>query len=398
MNRRARATLVASVLTVVLPLALPGPVDATSVDDQRREVERIVDELDSLHEQADILAEDYVVALDDQRRLDAEVVDAEARVAAKQAEVDALRGQLSAVAVRSFTGTGTDVLGPLFSNAGAYNDALSRDQYARVALSAGTATTDDLDEALASLHDERAILDDKRSEAEALTERIADAKQATDDRMAEYEERRAEAEAELGELIQKEEQRRIAAAQRDMEARVAAARSAERARPAAPAADTGDDGDSGTGGGRGGGGGDDGASDGGGGGASAPAPASVSNYPAPSSLAQTAINAALGQQGVPYRFAASSPGEAFDCSGLTMWAWGQAGVGLPHQSRAQAGMLPHVPVEAAQPGDLIFYYSPISHVGIYLGGGQLIHAPATGKTVSVASVNWSKVAVVGRPG
>jgi cell wall-associated NlpC family hydrolase len=57
-----------------------------------------------------------------------------------------------------------------------------------------------------------------------------------------------------------------------------------------------------------------------------------------------------------------------------------------------------VPVEAAQPGDLIFYYSPISHVGIYLGGGQLIHAPATGKTVSVASVNWSKVAVVGRPG
>ena len=397
MNRRVRATLVASVLTVVLPVALPGPAHATTVDDQRREVERIVDELDSLHEQADILAEDYVVALDDQRRLDAEVVDAEARVAAKQAEVDALRGQLSAVAVRSFTSTGTDVLGPLFSNAGAYNDALSRDQYARVALSAGTATTDDLDEAVASLHDERAILDDKRSEAEALTEHIADAKQATDDRMSEYEERRAEAEAELGELIQQEEQRRLAAAQREMEARVAAARNATQARPASPAADTGDDGD-GNGGDDGGANGGGGTSDGGGGGASAPAPPSVSNYPAPSSLAQAAINAALSQQGVPYRFAASSPGEAFDCSGLTMWAWGQAGVGLPHQSRAQAGMLPHVPVEAAQPGDLIFYYSPISHVGIYLGGGQLVHAPATGKTVSVASVNWSKVAVVGRPG
>jgi cell wall-associated NlpC family hydrolase len=389
MNRRARATLVASVLTVVLPLALPGPVDATSVDDQRREVERIVDELDSLHEQADILAEDYVVALDDQRRLDTEVVEAQARVAAKQAEVDGLRGQLSAVAVRSFTSTGSDVLGPLFSNAGAYNDALSRDQYARVALSVGTATTDDLDEAVAALNDERAILDDKRSEAEALTERIADAKQATDDRMAEYEERRADAEAELGELIAQEEQRRLAAAQRDMEARVAAARQAEQARPAAaPAAGSRTGGDTGTGGGTGDGGG----------GASAPAPVSTPNFPAPSSLAQVAINAALSQQGVPYRFAASSPGEAFDCSGLTMWAWGQAGVGLPHQSRAQAGMLPHVPVEAAQPGDLIFYYSPISHVGIYLGGGQLIHAPATGKTVSIATVNWSKVAVVGRPG
>ena len=61
-------------------------------------------------------------------------------------------------------------------------------------------------------------------------------------------------------------------------------------------------------------------------------------------------------------------------------------------------MLPHVPASAAQPGDLIFYYTPISHVGIYLGGGSLIHAPATGKTVSVAAVHWEKVVVVGRPG
>jgi cell wall-associated NlpC family hydrolase len=61
-------------------------------------------------------------------------------------------------------------------------------------------------------------------------------------------------------------------------------------------------------------------------------------------------------------------------------------------------MIPHVPKDAAQPGDLIFYYSPISHVAIYLGDGMLIHAPATGKTVSVAPVRWEKVVVVGRPG
>ena len=60
--------------------------------------------------------------------------------------------------------------------------------------------------------------------------------------------------------------------------------------------------------------------------------------------------------------------------------------------------MPHVPASAAQPGDLIFYYSPISHVGIYLGGGTLIHAPNTGSFVSIAPVNWDKVAVVGRPG
>ena len=106
----------------------------------------------------------------------------------------------------------------------------------------------------------------------------------------------------------------------------------------------------------------------------------------------------MTQLGVPYQFARPARGSAFDCSGLTSWAWGQAGVGLPHQSAAQYGSVAHVPVEAAQPGDLLFYYSPISHVGIYLGDGQLVHAPNSGSTVTVASVNWGKVTGVGRPG
>ena len=106
----------------------------------------------------------------------------------------------------------------------------------------------------------------------------------------------------------------------------------------------------------------------------------------------------MGQLGVPYHYAMSSPGVGFDCSGLTHYAWGAAGVYLPRNSRAQAAATPHVPAADAQPGDLIFYYSPISHVGIYLGGGQLVHAPNTGRTVSVSGVNWSKVTAVGRPG
>lgn len=124
----------------------------------------------------------------------------------------------------------------------------------------------------------------------------------------------------------------------------------------------------------------------------------MSNVPAPSSLSGVAINAALSQQGTPYRFASASPGVAFDCSGLTHWAWGQAGVYLPRNSRAQAAATPRVPVSEARPGDLIFYYNPISHVGIYLGNGQLVHAPNTGSVVNIASVNWSRVTAVGRPG
>ena len=103
--------------------------------------------------------------------------------------------------------------------------------------------------------------------------------------------------------------------------------------------------------------------------------------PPVSSRAAVAVQAALAQQGTPYRYATSSPGVGFDCSGLTAYAWAQAGVYLPHQSRAQYAALPHVSVSEAQPGDLIFFYSPISHVAIYIGNGQAVHGGWNGTTV-----------------
>ena len=64
----------------------------------------------------------------------------------------------------------------------------------------------------------------------------------------------------------------------------------------------------------------------------------------------------------------------------------------------QSNALPSVPRTEAKPGDLIFYHNPISHVGVYLGDGQMVHAPSPGKFVSITSVNWNKVVDVGRPG
>jgi len=69
-----------------------------------------------------------------------------------------------------------------------------------------------------------------------------------------------------------------------------------------------------------------------------------------------------------------------------MVAWGAAGVSLPHSSRIQAGIGTAVSRDALQPGDLVFYYSPISHVGIYIGNGQLVHASNPSKPVGVAPV------------
>ncbi len=99
--------------------------------------------------------------------------------------------------------------------------------------------------------------------------------------------------------------------------------------------------------------------------------------PVNASAAQIAVSAALSVQGTQYVWGSANPSVGFDCSGLTSWAWAQAGVSIPHSSAAQYS-LPHVPLGSVQPGDLIFYYSPISHVALYIGGGQIVHATHPG--------------------
>ncbi|MGY2129647.1 C40 family peptidase [Blastococcus sp. SYSU DS0617] len=107
---------------------------------------------------------------------------------------------------------------------------------------------------------------------------------------------------------------------------------------------------------------------------------------ADSGAAQIAIDTAMAQRGKPYVWAADGPG-SFDCSGLTQYAFKAAGINLPHSSRMQAQMGQSVPRGSLRPGDLVFFYSPVSHVGIYIGGGQMVHAPTSGDVVKVAPVD-----------
>jgi cell wall-associated NlpC family hydrolase len=112
-----------------------------------------------------------------------------------------------------------------------------------------------------------------------------------------------------------------------------------------------------------------------------PAPAAATA--APSSAARTAVDTALAQVGKPYQYGGAGP-DSFDCSGLTQFAYRAAGIELPHSSRSQATM--GVPIDNIwdlQPGDLLFFYSPVSHVGIYIGDGQMVHASTEGQPVSV---------------
>jgi peptidoglycan DL-endopeptidase CwlO len=116
-----------------------------------------------------------------------------------------------------------------------------------------------------------------------------------------------------------------------------------------------------------------------------------------SGRAGAAVSYAMAQVGDAYVYGATGP-DAYDCSGLTMASWAQAGVALPHSSSAQYGSGPQVPASALQPGDLVFYYSPISHVGMYIGNGMIVHAanPSTG--VQVAGLYSMPYSGAVRPG
>jgi cell wall-associated NlpC family hydrolase len=105
-----------------------------------------------------------------------------------------------------------------------------------------------------------------------------------------------------------------------------------------------------------------------------------------SQAAQIAVDAALAQRGKPYVWAASGPG-SFDCSGLVQYAYAAAGIDLPHSSRMQAGIGRSVSRSELQPGDLVAFHSPISHIGIYIGNGQMVHAPSSGDVVKVSSID-----------
>jgi cell wall-associated NlpC family hydrolase len=126
-------------------------------------------------------------------------------------------------------------------------------------------------------------------------------------------------------------------------------------------------------------------------------PSSPSPQPSPppvsgggSGAGAVAVRYAMAQVGKPYCYGGAGP-SCYDCSGLTMRAWAQAGVSLPHSSSAQYGVGRHISASELQPGDLIFYYSPISHVSIYIGNGQRVSATHTGDYVKVQSLGSSIV-------
>jgi cell wall-associated NlpC family hydrolase len=111
------------------------------------------------------------------------------------------------------------------------------------------------------------------------------------------------------------------------------------------------------------------------------------SFVVPAGAAGVAIKAAETMIGTPYHYGGTSPSTGFDCSGLMLWAWAHAGVSLPRTAAEQEQIGQLVSSESAlQPGDLVFFGSPAHHVGMYVGGGDMLDAPQTGQDVQIQPI------------
>lgn len=421
-------TIIGSLVVISL-LAVLGSASSGHADplgDQQQQIEQIAATLVRLNQRIEALSEDYGAAQQRQAELDVEIADTAAKVAASQTKYDALQSTLTDLAVNRFVGNNTAGLSPLFSSGATFSRAQQLDALTSVAIDANAATADDVQSIVRTLRDDTERLQRQRAEAATLIDTLAAQQAEGEQLIAEYTQRAAAAKAKYGELVQQEADRQAAIAAE--KAAAAAPAFTPTARPAtaqprgaggatrSPAAPP----DTTT--------------------PAAPPPATAAPEPsrpgtptttapgttapptsappataapAPSPAppptptpapppvsgrAGLAVAAAYSVLGVPYVAFQASPSRGFDCSGLTMWAWAQAGVGIPHQSRAQYATSPHVAKTDAQPGDLVFFYSPISHVGMYVGNGMMIDAPHTGALVRLVPVRWNRVVGVARPG
>jgi len=358
--RRGPARLAAFACSAILVVATgwPAPASADPLDDKRREAESIANELERLEEDMRRMAENYAEAMQEQDDLGLDISAAEQEVGETEARLAEVQGTLYTAAVVQFMGGGrTSTLTQLLATDGGIQDTLQREQFTAVAINTGTMTTDELDALVGDLAKKRRALEKQREAAERSAQYALSRQTDAEELAARYEERRASVQGELADLVAQERSRRSDAARGEAE-RIANENSGRYERDRQR----------------------------------------YGSIPSVSARSQTAVNAALAQLGTPYRYATSRPGVGFDCSGLTAYAWGRAGVSLPRNSRAQYASIRKIPRDAAAPGDLIFYYSPISHVSLYLGGGRVVHAPQPGSSVEIASVRWEKVVGVGRPG
>jgi cell wall-associated NlpC family hydrolase len=400
-RRRRSAFLVLVCLLAVLAPSSTGAASADPIADKKAEAERIAARLREEGERTSILAEQVNDAKIKADEVAAQTAAAESALAKTDAEVLAARQRLRTQAVAAYVHGGqASTLEMLVAGDG--SDLVVRRSYVDAVSTKEREALDGIRQAKQGLEEKRASLRAAQTSAKDALGRLESARAAAArsaamqeatlatvqgelgtlvaaerQRLAEEEAQRAEAELkvrqariEAARLAQEEASRRRAAATTTTDAPARRAETPALTSPRTPS----------------GGGGptttttrppQGGSGSGSGGSASPPRP--------PAAGADAAIAEARRQIGKPYEYGASGP-DSFDCSGLTSWAWRAGGKSLPHSSKAQYSTTSRVALDELQPGDLVFYGSPIHHVGLFIGNGQMIEASTTGTPVRYASI------------
>lgn len=345
-----RRTIAVSAIVTTLGLAAI-PAGAAPIDERRAEAARLQRAIDANGMRISALGERYNGARIAMNEASAAIADAQRRVDAARAQVAEIRGRLTERAARLYRGTGDR--SPF--------DALAVDRArelgARAKYASAAATRDGADiEALTQRQEALAVqqraLEEQRRRAQAQRDEAAAARAALSAANARQSELLRSVQGDIARLVRAEQARRDAAAQAAARARLdAAARSGPRTTPGTARPGRG-----------------------------VPTDAGFPDVPVSPRVAAV-IAYARAQIGKPYSYATAGP-NTFDCSGLTMMAWRQAGVSMAHFSGAQFKAFPHVPLNALQPGDLLFKGpGGRDHVALYIGGGMQIAATHTGDFV-----------------
>lgn len=382
------------VVTALLSVLSAPTASADPISEKRAEAERVAAGLDELEQRLSALDEEYNAARLHLAEVEADMAAAQRRADEAAGDLADTEAQLKRFAVQAYVSSGdAETLDAVIG--GDMNDLGERQAYASVATGSRADLLDELALSRQRSQAEVADLGAVKAEAAAVEAQLASARDQADAAVAEQDALRRRVEGELAGLVAEEQARRAAEEQRRAEeaARRAAAEQAARqaaapqattrattpttARPGSPTttAPTG-------------------------GGATTTAPSTTvppAPLPGPSGDVGAVIAAASTQIGTPYVWAGSTPAGGFDCSGFTMWAWSHGGRSLPHSAAAQMGMTRRISRDQLQPGDLVFYGSPVHHVALYIGGNTIVHAPGRGRFVRYDSVDyWSAYAGAGR--
>jgi cell wall-associated NlpC family hydrolase len=365
--RARRLTTLGLALGLAVGLtAFAAPAGATPQTDlasKTAQARQLASQIEANSNRADVLDEQYLQAQNAVATAKHQIAAAEAGIASARQQESTLRDRLGGRAALLYMGAGTS--DPLGISASSVQELGSRAKY-----SAAAAETDDRMISQLTVLDEQLRIQEKdlqkqKSDAEKRQSDADNARREVEGANSKLQQLLSTTKSDIRTLANQIEAERLAAQAQAEKARIEA-----QAQAAAAAQN----------------------SNGGGGSSFSSNPADIgtapANLPAPSGGAAAAIAYARAQIGKPYVYAGTGPG-AFDCSGLTMMAWAQGGVGMSHGSQSQWESFPKVPIPQLQPGDLVFFGSsgPSNHhVGIYIGGGTMIEAPHTGAFVRYASI------------